>query len=266
MTKTKKVLIGAVALVGLGLVGIVLGGADDVEAVAAVTVTSTTAVEGTTSMVDPTTHHPGAATTTEVQPTTTTGASAAMAEVVEWIDGDTVTTTAGVVRLIGIDTPEAGAPCSALATANAVRLAPEDSYVFLVPVEGRDDTDHYDRLLRYVMGGGTDVGYSQIVRGLADARYDSGEYGTHPERDRYRQADFEHPDQTCGPVTPAQATPTTPTTAAQGAGCDPSYPDFCIPLPPPDLDCADVNGSFFTVVGSDPHGFDGNNDGVGCES
>lgn len=51
-----------------------------------------------------------------------------------------------------------------------------------------------------------------------------------------------------------------------GGNCDPSYPDFCIPPPPPDLDCADVNGSNFTVVGSDPHGFDGDNDGVGCET
>lgn len=48
--------------------------------------------------------------------------------------------------------------------------------------------------------------------------------------------------------------------------CDPSYPDFCIPPPPPDLDCPDVSGSNFTVVGNDPHGFDGDNDGVGCES
>jgi Ca2+-binding RTX toxin-like protein len=48
--------------------------------------------------------------------------------------------------------------------------------------------------------------------------------------------------------------------------CDPSYPDFCIPPPPPDLDCADVNGTNFTVVGDDPHGFDSDNDGVGCES
>jgi hypothetical protein len=46
--------------------------------------------------------------------------------------------------------------------------------------------------------------------------------------------------------------------------CDPSYPDFCIPSPPPDLDCADVGGPF-TVTGSDPHGFDGDGDGVGCE-
>lgn len=51
-----------------------------------------------------------------------------------------------------------------------------------------------------------------------------------------------------------------------GGGCDPSYPDFCIPPPPPDLDCAQVGGSNFTVVGSDPHGFDGDNDGVGCET
>jgi hypothetical protein len=49
-------------------------------------------------------------------------------------------------------------------------------------------------------------------------------------------------------------------------GCHPSYPDFCIHPPPPDLDCSDVPGSNFTVVGSDPHGFDGDGDGVGCES
>lgn len=51
-----------------------------------------------------------------------------------------------------------------------------------------------------------------------------------------------------------------------GGGCDPSYPDFCIPPPPPDLDCADINAKNFTVIGDDPHGFDGDNDGVGCES
>lgn len=49
-------------------------------------------------------------------------------------------------------------------------------------------------------------------------------------------------------------------------GCDPSYPTVCIPSPPPDLNCDDVGASNFAVVGSDPHGFDGDNDGVGCES
>ena len=46
----------------------------------------------------------------------------------------------------------------------------------------------------------------------------------------------------------------------------PVLPDFCIPPPPPDLDCADVNGRNFTVLPPDPHGFDREGDGLGCES
>jgi hypothetical protein len=48
--------------------------------------------------------------------------------------------------------------------------------------------------------------------------------------------------------------------------CSPSYPDTCIPPPPPNLNCDDVDDTNFEVVGSDPHGFDGDNDGVECES
>ena len=49
--------------------------------------------------------------------------------------------------------------------------------------------------------------------------------------------------------------------------CDPSYPDDCIPPSPPDLNCDDDGvPENFQVVGSDPHGFDGDNDGIGCES
>jgi endonuclease YncB( thermonuclease family) len=51
-----------------------------------------------------------------------------------------------------------------------------------------------------------------------------------------------------------------------GADCDSSYPDVCIPPFPPDLDCPDISYRRFEVRGSDPHGFDGDNDGVGCES
>jgi hypothetical protein len=48
--------------------------------------------------------------------------------------------------------------------------------------------------------------------------------------------------------------------------CDSSYPDpTCIKSPPPDLDCKDIPHRGFQVVGSDPHGFDGDNDGIGCE-
>lgn len=48
--------------------------------------------------------------------------------------------------------------------------------------------------------------------------------------------------------------------------CDPSYPDFCIPPSPPDLDCKDIPQKRFTVLPPDPHKFDGDKDGIGCES
>jgi hypothetical protein len=62
------------------------------------------------------------------------------------------------------------------------------------------------------------------------------------------------------PAPPQQPPPPPP------PNCHPSYPDFCIPPPPPDLDCADIGRNNFTVYQPDPHGFDGNKDGVGCEA
>jgi uncharacterized protein YraI len=51
--------------------------------------------------------------------------------------------------------------------------------------------------------------------------------------------------------------------------CDASYPDLCIPPAPPYLNCDYVYSlgmSHITVYAPDPHGFDGNGDGVGCEN
>ncbi len=48
--------------------------------------------------------------------------------------------------------------------------------------------------------------------------------------------------------------------------CDPAYPTVCIPPPPPDLNCADIPYRDFPVLPPDPHRFDGDGDGIGCES
>ena len=52
--------------------------------------------------------------------------------------------------------------------------------------------------------------------------------------------------------------------------CATSYPTVCIPPPPPDLNCGDIPYRNFRVrwdvADPDPHHFDGNHDGVGCES
>jgi hypothetical protein len=54
--------------------------------------------------------------------------------------------------------------------------------------------------------------------------------------------------------------------ASPAAHCDAAYPTVCIPSPPPALNCSDIPYRRFTVLAPDPHGFDRDHDGVGCES
>jgi len=48
--------------------------------------------------------------------------------------------------------------------------------------------------------------------------------------------------------------------------CDPSYPNVCTAPYPPDLDCGEITFKNFRVLPPDPHGFDRDNDWIGCES
>lgn len=59
--------------------------------------------------------------------------------------------------------------------------------------------------------------------------------------------------------------PPPPTTRNPRQGCDPSYPTVCIPPPPPTLRCDDLPYYDFAVRGDDPHNFDRNHNGIGCE-
>lgn len=68
------------------------------------------------------------------------------------------------------------------------------------------------------------------------------------------------------PVTPTQESQSNSVTSPVTKDvCDSSYPDMCIPVYPPDLDCDEIIYSNFSVIGSDLHGFDKDNDGIGCE-
>lgn len=65
------------------------------------------------------------------------------------------------------------------------------------------------------------------------------------------------------PDTPTWTPTLTPTT------CDPAYPDVCIPPPPPTLNCDTEEvpyHDFRVIITPDPHGLDGDGDGIGCES
>ncbi len=129
-------------------------------------------------------------------------ASADTAEIVRWVDGDTVETTAGTVRLIGVDTPERGRCGYVKAGNRARRLAPAGTTVRLANPTSVDDADKYGRLLRYVLRGSVDVGRAQIRAG-AKARYDSRDgYDRHPRQRTYRRADARHRDY-CGKSKPS---------------------------------------------------------------
>lgn len=79
-------------------------------------------------------------------------------------------------------------------------------------------------------------------------------------------ATFVPPTETPAPQPTATPVPPEPTSPPPQANCDPSYPDVCIPPPPPDLDCKDIPHRRFTVLQPDPHRFDRDKDGIGCES
>ena len=49
------------------------------------------------------------------------------------------------------------------------------------------------------------------------------------------------------------------------SNCSNAYPERCIPLLPPDLDCEDITQRYFFVLPPDPHKFDPDENGIGCE-
>ena len=83
--------------------------------------------------------------------------SVSFVQVLEVIDGDTIITTVGTVRLIGIDAPEKEECGYQEATDKLIKLA-EGKDVMLVADYLNDDRDTYGRLLRYVETDDGDVG------------------------------------------------------------------------------------------------------------
>lgn len=187
------------------------------------------------------------------------------------VDGDTINVQIGdkiyPVRYIGIDAPENTTRkdyYGPQATARNRQLVEGQRVILIKDVS---ETDKYDRLLRYVIVGNVFVNYELVRGGYAwanDYRPDTSCSSVFNQVEREAasvKAGFWRP-------TPTPA----PTVASRGGGvivggnCDPSYPEVCIPPPPPDLDCKDIPYKRFKVTGSDPHHFDGDGDGVGCES
>jgi endonuclease YncB( thermonuclease family) len=182
------------------------------------------------------------------------------------VDGDTLVVQldggrAERVRLIGIDTPEVGRCGAARATKSARALALNKNVV-LKGDRTQATRDRYRRLLAYAwLPGGKDFGFQQLKRGLARVYVFDKPFERLSAYRRAENIGRNRPGSLSRSCRSGGKPPPPPRN-----GCDPSYPAVCIPPPPPDLDCADVPYSDFKVVGADPHGFDGDRDGIGCES
>jgi micrococcal nuclease len=195
-------------------------------------------------------------------------------------DGDTVTLVDGRrVRLLQIDTPELGSgECYSRAARTAlIRIVPLGSSVMLEADDGLDRVDRYGRLLRYLWRGSTNVNLVLVREGAAAPYFYRGDRGRYAGRllAAARTAKAARrglwgacPGTTLDPYGPVETGRSGPPAQSGGSSgkCDPSYPTVCIRPYPPDLDCADVPYRRFKVVPPDPHGFDGDRDGIGCET
>jgi micrococcal nuclease len=100
------------------------------------------------------------------------------------VDGDTlVLRTGSRVRLLQIDSPEAGGECYAdAATRELRRLAPPGTRVELETDQRLDRIDRYGRLLRYVHAGRTNVNVELVRRGAATPWFYGGERGRYARK------------------------------------------------------------------------------------
>ncbi|WP_041934365.1 thermonuclease family protein [Gloeothece verrucosa] len=199
------------------------------------------------------------------------------ATVVSVGDGDTLRVNQRgqsiTVRLGCVDSPEIGQnPYGQQARDRLQQLLPKGKTVNL----RRIDTDRYGRTVAEIYLNNKSVNLTLVAEGKAVV-YPQYLNGCAATKNQFLAAEANAKKKRLGfwnqnnPVMPwdfrAGKRPSTNTqsTANNNKKCDPSYPDVCIPPAPPDLDCGQISQRRFRVIPPDPHHFDSDGDGIGCE-
>lgn len=202
-------------------------------------------------------------------PSSTTAQTTVVVERIK--DGDTfLTQNNQSIRLACIDAPESRQTGGQAATKHLAHLIPPGTQVQIVPVErdrfGRTVAVVYQNsnINQSMVKAGHAAVYRQYLNNCSHSRQAllaAEQQAKQQNRGMWHQENPCMPwDFRSGNCNSARSQP------ANDGSCDPSYPDVCLPSPPPDLDCGDISERRFRVRGADPHRFDGDNDGIGCES
>lgn len=200
------------------------------------------------------------------------------------VDGDTIKVIIDgkeeTIRFYRADTPEMEA-CGGVEATDFLRdvLSLNDEGLTLWLESDETPRDRYDRRLAYIwftIDGQPYMLNEVLIRSgwARDVDYGDRLYHTHLQMaagfaERYKIGQYD----LCGGFMAEDLSNTPLDEIGQegpGAGtCDPAYPDKDVCIPPievtGDLDCGQIEYRRFTVLPPDPHNFDGDGNGIGCE-
>jgi micrococcal nuclease len=192
-------------------------------------------------------------------------------------DGDTLRVRnqqgqAITIRLGCVDAPELKQnPWGQQSKTRLQQLLPVGQSVQVRSIE----RDKYKRLVAEVFVNNRSVNLMMVQEGQA-AVYRQYLQGCASTKDQFLQTEANAKQQKLGfwnqsqPLMPwdfrrGKKSTQPATNQTQVQQCHRSYPDFCIPPNSPDLNCRDIPYRRFRVIPPDPHGFDRDRDGIGCE-
>ena len=169
-------------------------------------------------------------------------------------DGDTIKVDGKTIRLALSSTPELHESSGINAREYVLKVCPVGSIAIVDEDDGQQEGS-YGRTVAAIYCGDKLLNSAILDSKLGVISREfckSSEFGNEDWAKRNGCDNFETPI-----VVPSQP---------KESGCDPSYPTLCIPIDSYDLDCGEIPYRNFKVLSPDPHGFDGDNNGIGCES
>lgn len=188
--------------------------------------------------------------------------------VIKIVDGDTLWVKEiidGVkkykkIRLSLTSTPELKTKEGIEASNFLKKICPIDSKV-IVDQDDKQKIDKFKRVLGKVICNGENLNaellynnHAKISKQLCSV----SEFSTETWAQKYGCATKE--------VKPQIQKEAPKTSLSKVSQCDASYPEVCIKPYPPDLDCKDMHYKNFRVLPPDPHRFDVDKNGIGCET